>query len=145
MWCKNTEEPIEHLIKYPNNRKISSKLYRYTTKFITETINKNKIYKDLKDQHLKPSNKHLMYLIGFNNFKSFISTPAAFGLITQEIIERFKKIKHTKNHTILWIQLVIDCWLSTVYEHIWKERWLMNSNQQALGNKRTNNSQSQNT
>ena len=33
--------------------------------------NNTKIYKELKDQRYKPSNKHIMYLFGYNNSEQF--------------------------------------------------------------------------
>ena len=144
--CTHTKETIEHLIKCTKNKNKISNLYRHTTKLITERINNTKIYKDLKNQHFKPFNKHLMFLIGFNNFEQFTSESTAYGIITQDIIDRFKKTKRAKTNTKLWIQLATDAWLSTVYELIWKERCKDPKNStQETGNKRKNNPESQNT
>jgi len=89
---------------------------------MNERKNNTKIYKELKDQRYKPSNKHIMYLFGYNNSEQFISKPAAYGIINQDIIDRFKRTKRTKTNTKILTQLGIDSWLSTVYELIWKER-----------------------
>ena len=68
---------------------------------------------------------------------------AAYGIIIQNIIDLFKKAKRTKNSAMLWVQLVIDCWLSTVYKLIWIERCidLKKSKDSHIANKRKSQSE----
>jgi ribonuclease HI len=141
--CKKEEETLQHLITCDKNKTISSKLYNTTIESINERLNTNPTYKNLKEQHFKPSKKHLMYLLGFQNFQEFTTLPSAYGLINQTLIDRFKKTKRTKNHTKLWIQLVLDSWLTTVYKIIWTERCkdLKQSQEQNHQNKRKSNSE----
>jgi hypothetical protein len=86
-------------------------------------LDKLELYKSLREQDNRPKSKQLMYLLGIKgNLMTFLSSYEAKGLITTELKERFKKAKKTHSQTTLWIQFTMDCWLTTVYTQIWKDR-----------------------
>ena len=83
----------------------------------------NELYKDLKNQEIKPKFHHLMYRIGTKNkMDDFLQTKIAQGIISNDLSKKFKETKKTSINSHLWLYFTIDCWLSTVYNMIWSER-----------------------
>jgi len=82
-----------------------------------------KLYKSLTEQPDQPKIKHIMYTLGIKgDLMNFLNTPTARGLITNDILTKFKNIRTMKSQAKLWLHLAMDSWLSALYNVIWKQR-----------------------
>lgn len=75
-----------------------------------------------------PNFNSLAKIIGLDTIK-FLSTPAAKGIITTQLLKNYMDLKKTmalpriKNVSALRpLYILLDCWLSSVYSLIWKPR-----------------------
>ena len=56
------------------------------------------------------------------NEQNFETTTQAKGIITEDLISKFRQHKDMKHKPSDYLLLILDCWLSTFYETIWKQR-----------------------
>ena len=90
---------------------------------IQSKLSTMKLYKSLTEQPDQPKIKHMMYTLGIKGDLIYVlSTPAARGIITNDIITKFKNIRTMKSQAQLWLHLAMDSWLSALYYVIWKPR-----------------------
>jgi hypothetical protein len=121
--CNREVETFSHIFTCIENHNYKSKLYNHTQMTIQSRLTKMQLYKPLTEQLYQPKIKHIMYTLGIKgDLMNFLNTPLARGIITEDIITKFKSFKSMTTQSHLWLHLAMDSWLSAFYSIIWKQR-----------------------
>jgi len=93
---------------------------------IQSRLSTMKLYKSLTEQPDQPKIKHIMYTLGIKgDLINFLNTPAARGIITIDITQKYKDYEITST---AMATSAMDSWLSALYYVIWKPRNLQMNN-----------------